>query len=94
MLYTKNAVREILVIVSQLRDYIEGDDRTVKVLERRVQELEKQNRELFDRLMSRDWETYASYSTTGVEEPSKLRRFSDDLAGDIVEIGDAEHEAE
>lgn len=90
----RGTLKEVLVIVTQVRDYVEGDDRAVRMLERRVEALEEQNKQLFDRLMARDWEAYATMKDGSSEElTQRVPRLTDDLAGDFAEIEDAEHEA-
>ena len=49
---------ELLTGVERILDLLEGEDRAVKALERRCDRLEEQNEKLFDKLMSRDWETW------------------------------------
>ena len=48
-------------ILQRVLDLLEGENRAVEELELRCAELSKQNSELFDRLMARDWESFAIY---------------------------------
>ncbi len=55
-------------LLKQTIGFLEGEYRAVTSLERRNTELEKQNKELFDRLMARDLETYATYNLQRASE--------------------------
>ena len=49
---------ELLNAIERVQDLLDGEDRAVKALERRCDKLEEQNDRLFDKLMSRDWESW------------------------------------
>ena len=53
---------DVLGILKRIQDLVEGEDRAVEALEKRCDRLEEQNKELFNRLMSRNWESFATYS--------------------------------
>jgi len=44
--------------LQRLLDLVEGEDRAVKALERTCARLEEQNKGLFEKLMSRNWEEW------------------------------------
>lgn len=86
-------LNELETLVQRLLDYVEGEDRAVRALERRLEQLEEQNSSLFDRLMARDWESFASFRP----EESRLADLrtrpydpaaDDTNAGEIMEIKD------
>lgn len=83
--------RELLDKVDRLLDMVEGDGRAVAVLERRLEQVEAQNSQLFDRLMSIDWEKYAMLKPeTGEAYMTPERGMDEDEdeanAGEILEI--------
>jgi hypothetical protein len=77
---------ELETLVQRVLDYVEGESRAVVALERRLERLEKQNGELFDRLMARDWESFASFRPE--ESTRHEARFTYDPAADDVNAGE------
>jgi len=78
--------------LDRIIDMLEGEDRAVKALEKRLDQVEDQNQILFDRLMAIDWERYATYKPDPVSEryipaESPLAPDQDDAnAGEMLEI--------
>lgn len=77
-------------ILERIRDLVEGEDRAVVRLEKRCDKLEEQNKELFDRLMARNWETYQTYQPTQDIDLGKVSALppeqDEDNAGLVMEI--------
>jgi len=78
--------------LQRLLDLVEGEDRAVKMLERTCSRLEKQNEDLFDRLMARKFEDYALHSEgkgLKLETFEELTPDADEgMAGEAMEIRD------
>jgi len=49
---------EVLTKLDRVLDLLEGESRAVEALEKRCDRLEEQNEKLFEKLMSRNWETW------------------------------------
>ena len=83
---------EINEKLQRLLDLVEGEDRAVKALERNLERVEKQNVDLFNRLMARKFEDYAMHSEgKGIvaETFEELAPEADEgMAGEAMEISD------
>ena len=83
--------KELREKVQRLLDLVEGEDRAVVALEKQVERLEKQNQDLMDRFMARDFDSYAMVSRMEgeVDDFKELPLDEDaDNAGEILEISD------
>jgi len=72
---------------------LETEGSVVGLLERRVEELERQNKVLFDRLMARNWEQYSIYKGeemggAGDYLGELLPEEDEENAGEILELGE------
>lgn len=82
----------VLEGVERMLELVEGQGSIVVMLERRVEELEAQNKELFDRLMARDWDSFATrpeaWRQQGLQQGQAVPGPLEDLenAGEIMEI--------
>ena len=86
--------KEIAEKLQRLLDLVEGEDRAVKALERQVESLEAQNKALFEKLMSRNWEEWIhtmqmDINKTSYVEYMPLAPDADEaMAGEAMEIKD------
>lgn len=83
-------IKEMEEKLQRLLDLVEGEDRAVKALERTCSRLEKQNEELFQKLMARNFESYAMAKDIEMGGSGKVEElpFDEDegTAGEIVEV--------
>ncbi len=88
---TTKKLEEVEGMLNRAIDLLEGEDRAIKALERRCEKLDEQNEQLFDRLMARDFETYATRpQVTDVVATSRELALDEDEdnAGLALEIPD------
>ena len=87
-------MREVLETVERIKDIVEGENRAVKALERLNERLEEQNKELFNKLMARDWESWVSQAaleqagTPDIDYKEISPEYDDNNAGEILEMSD------
>jgi len=83
---------EINEKLQRLLDLVEGEDRAVKALERTCSRLEKQNEDLFNRLMARKFEDYALHAEGKNLAMETFKEFDPEedeaFAGEAMEISD------
>uniref|UniRef100_A0A6M3LPT1 Uncharacterized protein n=1 Tax=viral metagenome TaxID=1070528 RepID=A0A6M3LPT1_9ZZZZ len=82
--------KQIFEKVQRILDLVEGEDRAVKGLEREIEHLREENKELRDRFMARNFEEYRIYEPARYEsemDQLALPEDADDAnAGEILEI--------